>query len=101
MRLFSTANLVVSNFRFTFAYKFNDNFCSMQENENKNSALTIQGYYQTLGKKDKSQLINYLMQTYGFGYSSLQYKLNGRRQFNPRDTLVVQTVINNQLWKNK
>lgn len=101
MRLFFTANLVILFFYSTFAYKFNDNFCSMQENENKNSALTIQGYYQSLGKKDKSLLINYLMQTYGFGYSSLQYKLKGRRQFNPRDALVVQTVITNQLWKDK
>lgn len=73
----------------------------MQENEVKNGALTIEGYYATLSKKEKSQLIQYLMTNYGFCYNTVQQKLTGRTKFNPRDLLVVQTVIKKSLWKSK
>ena len=73
----------------------------MQENEVKNGALTIEGYYATLSKKEKSQLIQYLMTNYGFCYNTVQQKLTGRTKFNPRDFLVVQTVIKESLWKSK
>lgn len=73
----------------------------MQENKLKNGALTIEGYYATLSKKEKSQLILYLMTKYGFCYNTVQQKLTGRTKFNQRDLLVVQTVINESLWKSK
>lgn len=73
----------------------------MQENEVKNGALTIEGYYATLSKKEKSQLIQFLMTKYGFCYNTVQQKLTGRTKFNPRDLLVVQTVVNQSLWKSK
>ena len=70
----------------------------MQENEVKNGALTIEGYYATLSKKEKSQLIQFLMTKYGFCYNTVQQKLT---KFNPRDLLVVKTVIKESLWKSK
>ena len=73
----------------------------MQENEVKNEALTIEFYYATKTKKEKSQLIQYLMTNYGFCYNTVQQKLTGRTKFNPRDLLVVQTVIKESLWKSK
>ena len=73
----------------------------MQENEVKNGALTIEGYYATLSKKEKSLLIQYLMTNSRFCYNTLQQKLTGRTKFNPRDLLVVQTVIKESLWKSK
>lgn len=73
----------------------------MQEKEVKNGALTIEGYYATLSKKEKSQLIQFLMNKYGFCYNTVQQKLSGRTKFNPRDLLVVQTIIKDSLWKSK
>lgn len=73
----------------------------MQEISNKNAALTINGYYAELSKKEKGNLIRYLTERYGFNYSTLQNKLTGRSKFNPRDNLVVQTVINEELWRKK
>lgn len=101
MRNFTTEYAVVSDFLLIFANKFNDKNRDMQENEVKNGAITIEGYYATLSKKEKSQLIHFLMEKYGFCYCTIQQKLTGRTKFNPRDLLVVQTVINQSLWKSK
>ena len=73
----------------------------MQENEVKNGALTIEGYYASLSKKEKSQLIQFLMTKYGFCYNTVQQKLSGRTKCKPSDLLVVQTVIKESLWKGK
>lgn len=73
----------------------------MQEKEVKNEGITVQGYYASLSKKEKSQLIKFLMDKYGFCYNTVQQKLTGRTMFNPRDLLVVTTVINQSLWKSK
>ena len=73
----------------------------MQENEVKNGALTIEGYYATLSKKEKSQLIQYLMTNYGFCYNTVQQKLTGTTKFKTRNLLVEQTVIKESLWKSK
>ncbi len=101
MRYFVTANLVLLLFSIIFAYKFNDKFHDMQEKNDKKSPVTIGSYYSSLGKMEKSELIKFLMVQYGFKYSTLQAKLNGRQRFNPRDFLIVQTVIKEQLWKSK
>ena len=58
----------------------------MQENEVKNGALTIEGYYASLSKKEKSQLIQFLMTKYGFCYNTVQQKLSGRTKFNRSKT---------------
>ena len=71
----------------------------MQENEVKKSAITISDYYAKLSKKEKSQILGYLITHYGFRYNTIQQKLTGKSDFNPRDMLVVQTVINEGLWK--
>lgn len=71
----------------------------MQENEVKKSARTINDYYAKLSKKEKSQILGYLITHYGFRYNTIQQKLTGKSDFNPRDMLVVQTVINEDLWR--
>lgn len=71
----------------------------MQENEVKKSAITINDYYAKLSKKEKSQILGYLITHYGFRYNTIQQKLTGKSDFNPRDMLVVQTVINENLWR--
>lgn len=71
----------------------------MQENEVKKSAITINDYYAKLSKKEKSQMLGYLITHYGFRYNTIQQKLTGKSDFNPRDMLVVQTVINEGLWR--
>lgn len=71
----------------------------MQENKQKNTAIVVQDYYAELSKKEKSQLMNYLIVHYAFGYNTIQQKLSGKSEFNPRDLLVVSTVIKENLWK--
>jgi hypothetical protein len=71
----------------------------MQENEVKKNAITINDYYAKLSKKEKSQILGYLITHYGFRYNTIQQKLTGKSDFNPRDMLVVQTVINEDLWR--
>lgn len=71
----------------------------MQENEVKKSAITINDYYAKLSKKEKSQILGYLITHYGFRYNTIQQKLTGKSDFNPRDMLVVQTVINEDSWR--
>lgn len=71
----------------------------MQENEVKKSAITINDYYAKLSKKEKSQILGYLITHYGFRYNTIQQKLTGKSDFNPRDMSVVQTVINEDLWR--
>lgn len=71
----------------------------MQENKQKNTAIVVQDYYANLSKKEKSLLMNYLIVHYDFRYNTIQQKLSGKSEFNPRDLLVVSTVIKEQLWK--
>lgn len=71
----------------------------MQENKQKNTAIVVQDYYADLSKKEKSQLMNYLIVNYDFRYNTIQQKLSGKSEFNPRDLLVVSTVIKEKLWK--
>lgn len=71
----------------------------MQVNKPKNSAIVVLDYYAALSKKEKSELINYLIVHYAFRYNTIQQKLSGKSAFNPRDLLVVSTVIKEQLWK--
>lgn len=71
----------------------------MQENEVKKSAITINDYYAKLSKKEKSQILGYLITHYGFRYNTIQQKLTGKSEFNPRDLLAVKTVIKEELWR--
>lgn len=91
----------ISIFLLIFAHKFNDKFRDMQENEVKNDAVTVVGYYKALPKAEKSQLIQFLMLKFAYRYSNLQQKLTGRVKFNPRDLLIISTAINQGLWKSK
>lgn len=71
----------------------------MQENDVKKSARTINDYYAKLSKNEKSQILTYLITHYGFRYNTIQQKLTGKSEFNPRDLLVVKTVIKEDLWR--
>lgn len=82
-----------------FAHKFSDKIRDMQENDVKKSAITINDYYAKLSKNEKSQILTYLISHYGFRYNTIQQKLTGKSDFNPRDLLVVKTVIKEDLWR--
>lgn len=89
----------VLDFCCIFAHKFSDKIGDMQENDVKKSAITINDYYAKLTKTEKSQILTYLIAHYGFRYNTIQQKLTGKSDFNPRDLLVVKTVINEELWR--
>ena len=44
----------------------------MQENKQKNTAIVVQDYYADLSKKEKSQLMNYLIVHYDFRYNTAE-----------------------------
>lgn len=61
--------------------------------------LGLQSYYKSLSKSEKSDLIDYLMDEFGYRYSSLQAKLSGKHDLNKRDLILIGEVVQNGLWK--
>ena len=61
--------------------------------------LGLQSYYKGLTKSEKSSLIEYLMVTFGYKYSSLQSKLSGKHDLNKRDLILIGEVVQNESWK--
>nr|DAW02207.1 MAG TPA: hypothetical protein [Caudoviricetes sp.] len=48
-----------------------------KEKEKKNDSIDLQVYYAALSKKDKSNLLTYLMVTYDMNYNTIRRKLSG------------------------
>lgn len=65
----------------------------------KNEVINISDYYKSLDRGNRVKFLNYLLQTYDFKYATLNGKLNGHREFNLRDTAVINQVISQGLWK--
>lgn len=71
----------------------------MQEIMAKNDQVTISDYYKSLSRSEKGQFIKFLIKEFDFGYSTLFSKLNGSKEFNPRDAVVINQVIEQGLWR--
>ena len=71
----------------------------MQMENVQNSQLGISIYYKNLSKKEKKQLIVYLIKRYDMNYYTVMSKLNGRNKMNALEIEVINNVINEGLWK--
>ena len=59
----------------------------------------LQAYYKKLGRKEKSELIRYLMVEFCYSYNSIQQKLTGKADLNKRDLILIGEVIKEELWR--
>lgn len=70
----------------------------MQTEKAKKENLGLQSYYKGLNNKDKTKLIGYLMNRFGWSYNSAWNRLTGRTQFSEIELLVIIPIINNEQW---
>lgn len=70
----------------------------MQTEKAKNENLGLQSYYKDLNKKDKSKLIGYLMNRFGWSYNSVWNRMTGRSQFSEIELLVIKPIIDKEEW---
>lgn len=70
-----------------------------KENNENLTEVGLQAYYKGLGRKEKSELIRYLMVEFNYSYNSIQQKLTGKAGLNKRDLILIDHVIRNGLWK--
>lgn len=62
--------------------------------------VTLQGYYkENLNRKEKSQLLKYLMLQFGYSYASIQSKMTGKAEMNKRDLILIGETINSESWR--
>ncbi len=62
--------------------------------------VELQAYYkEKLCKKEKGELLRYLMIEFDYNYHSLQRKLVGKDSMNKRDIILIGETIRNESWK--
>jgi len=82
-----------------FAHKISDKFYDIQKMEEKTSNLDICAYYRQLSKRDKGNLVQFLIKRYDMNYSTINAKLNGRSKMTVLEHDMITNVIDNELWK--
>jgi Ca2+-binding EF-hand superfamily protein len=70
-----------------------------KENNENLTEVGLQAYYKELGRKEKSELIRYLMVEFNYSYNSIQQKLTGKANFNKRDLILIGYVVKSELWR--
>lgn len=70
-----------------------------KKTEEKNEKMALQGYYEKLTKKEKSDFLRYLMITFEYKYASIQSKMTGRAELNMRDLILIREVVNSESWR--
>ena len=71
----------------------------MQTKKVENSNLGLQAYYKNLNRKEKTKLIGFLMNKFGWSYNSVWNRLTGRTEFSDLELMVVTPIINDGVWK--
>lgn len=54
---------------------------------------------QTIVKRDKGNLVQFLIKRYDMNYSTINAKLNGRSKMTVLEHDMITNVIDNELWK--
>ncbi len=75
------------------------NFTTYKKMEEKTSNLDICAYYRQLSKRDKGNLVQFLIKRYDMNYSTINAKLNGRSKMTVLEHDMITNVIDNELWK--
>jgi len=72
----------------------------MQENNEQNQGITVQGYYQGLTKKEKSQMLLYICQKYGYMQNTIRAKLTGVNKMRDYERKDCEEAIRDEaLWR--
>lgn len=63
------------------------------------TGLQLQLYYNDLTKKEKAELIKFLMIRFDYSYCSIRNKFLGTSEFNKRDLILLGDVITEESWR--
>ena len=59
----------------------------------------LQSYVKNLNQQDQIKLKTYVALKFDKSYLTVNDKFSGRRQFTPAELLALQTIIDNELWR--
>ena len=59
----------------------------------------LQSYVKNLDQQDQIKLKTYVSLKFDKSYLTVNDKFSGRRQFTPAELLALQTIIDNELWR--
>lgn len=59
----------------------------------------LQSYVKNLDQQDQRKLKTYVALKFDKSYLTVNDKFSGRRQFTPAELLALETIIDNELWK--
>ena len=71
----------------------------MQEKREELTNVGLQSYVKNLDQQDQIKLKTYVALKFDKSYLTVNDKFSGRRQFTPAELLALQTIIDNELWK--
>ncbi len=71
----------------------------MQMENVQKSQLDICAYYKKLSKKDKKDLITYLVKRYDMNYYTICSKFNKRSKMNQLEIETIANIINEESWR--
>lgn len=70
----------------------------MQAKKVENSNVGLQAYYKELNRKERTKLIGYLMNKFGWSYNAVWNRLTGRTEFSEIELMVICPLINEGKW---
>ena len=59
----------------------------------------LQSYVKNLDQQDQRKLKTYVALKFDKSYLTVNDKFSGRRQFTPAELLALETIIDNELWR--
>ena len=59
----------------------------------------LQSYVKNLDQQEQIKLKTYVALKFDKSYLTVNDKFSGRRQFTPAELLALQTIIDNELWR--
>lgn len=87
------------NFVFIFAAKLAINNDMSKVFFKELTPVAIRDYYKSLSKKDKGNLLQFLVANCDLGYSTLINRLAGRSEFHRPEIIIISEIIEGELWK--
>lgn len=71
----------------------------MQENNKELTSLGLRSYYQSLSRKEKVKLKNYISQKLVLSYFSVYSKFRGSSHFSVAELIAIQHILEGDEWK--
>ena len=71
----------------------------MQGKKEELTNVGLQSYVKKLDQQEQIKLKTYVALKFDKSYLTVNDKFSGRRQFTPAELLALQTIIDNELWR--